>query len=144
MTTKEHKRLICQRCHEDRDLWDLSPMIVNTRGVTYHYVSHRTCNRTKYKALYANPVTRASLRLSLHRSKMKYAQKQSARMLARSIPLQPCEVCGTEENVHKHHEDYSKPLDVRFLCTTHHGERHREINAMRRVSEVLREMRKAK
>ena len=38
---------------------------------------------------------------------------------------QPCEVCGTDENVEAHHDDYMRPLDVRWLCRTHHGEHHR-------------------
>lgn len=36
----------------------------------------------------------------------------------------PCEVCG-DANSHAHHEDYSKPLTVKWLCPTHHGEAHR-------------------
>lgn len=44
----------------------------------------------------------------------------------------PCERCGSEIEIHAHHEDYSKPLEVMWLCTTHHGERHREINEERR------------
>lgn len=45
---------------------------------------------------------------------------------------EPCAVCGTLDQIHGHHEDYSKPLDVIWLCPTHHGARHREINAERR------------
>src|SRR5690348_6789417 len=36
---------------------------------------------------------------------------------------QPCEVCG--EKAQAHHDDYSKPLDVRWLCTRHHAEWHK-------------------
>jgi hypothetical protein len=36
---------------------------------------------------------------------------------------QPCEVCSNPE-AHGHHDDYSKPLDVRWLCRTHHDEHH--------------------
>ena len=36
---------------------------------------------------------------------------------------QPCEVCG--ERAQAHHDDYSKPLEVRWLCTTHHAEWHK-------------------
>jgi len=34
-----------------------------------------------------------------------------------------CEVCG-EGNAHAHHEDYSKQLDVRWLCKRHHEHTH--------------------
>ena len=34
-----------------------------------------------------------------------------------------CEVCGSEK-VHAHHDDYSKPFDVRWLCPIHHAEVH--------------------
>ena len=41
-----------------------------------------------------------------------------------SLVRQPCEVCGVER-VDAHHDDYSKPLDVRWLCRGHHLEHHR-------------------
>lgn len=47
------------------------------------------------------------------------------------LERQPCEVCG-EMKVHAHHEDYSKPLDIKWLCVKHHNERHIEINRMNR------------
>lgn len=39
------------------------------------------------------------------------------------IVRQPCEVCG-DPKTQGHHEDYSKPLDVRWLCFKHHREAH--------------------
>lgn len=35
----------------------------------------------------------------------------------------PCEVCGAPK-VDAHHDDYSKPLEVRWLCRPHHVEHH--------------------
>jgi len=40
------------------------------------------------------------------------------------IQRQPCEKCGNPK-AQAHHDDYSKPLDVRWLCTAHHAEWHR-------------------
>lgn len=37
---------------------------------------------------------------------------------------QPCEVCGANDNLHAHHHDYSKPLDVTWLCAAHHHRHH--------------------
>lgn len=34
-----------------------------------------------------------------------------------------CEVCGDPKS-EGHHEDYSKPLEVRWLCNKHHREEH--------------------
>lgn len=39
------------------------------------------------------------------------------------IVKQPCEVCG-ESKTQGHHEDYSKPLEVVWLCKRHHREKH--------------------
>tara|TARA_R110000764_G_scaffold119015_1_gene206561 strand:+ start:703 stop:1122 length:420 start_codon:yes stop_codon:yes gene_type:complete len=38
----------------------------------------------------------------------------------------PCEACKSEVNVHAHHDDYSKPLNVRWLCSAHHSQWHRD------------------
>jgi hypothetical protein len=43
-----------------------------------------------------------------------------------------CERCGHAVDVSAHHEDYSRPLDVNWLCKSCHGKRHREINERRR------------
>lgn len=62
----------------------------------------------------------------------KNADKNSAhtkisylRQTGRLIP-EPCKICGSEENVEAHHEDYSKPLDILWLCSTCHHKIHVE------------------
>lgn len=42
-----------------------------------------------------------------------------------SLDRKPCEICGCKKS-HAHHEDYSKPLDVRWLCALHHHRHHAE------------------
>ena len=45
-----------------------------------------------------------------------------------------CQRCNIQTTkLDGHHEDYSKPLEVMWLCEPCHGQRHREINAERRA-----------
>lgn len=39
------------------------------------------------------------------------------------VRRKPCEVCGSWPT-HAHHDDYTKPFDVRWLCPEHHGAEH--------------------
>lgn len=54
-----------------------------------------------------------------HRARWQVSRAIKAGRLTRK----PCEVCGVQK-VHAHHDDYSKPLDVRRLCNEHHRQHH--------------------
>jgi len=41
------------------------------------------------------------------------------------LTREPCQVCGADD-VHGHHDDYAKPLSVRWLCPKHHKQWHSE------------------
>ena len=43
---------------------------------------------------------------------------------AGKIERSPCFFCGSEKNLHAHHEDYDHPLDVVLLCSSCHGKLH--------------------
>lgn len=47
-------------------------------------------------------------------------------VLAGLLVRQPCEVCG-DPQTDGHHEDYGRPLDVRWLCRPHHLALHRKV-----------------
>lgn len=78
----------------------------------------------------------ATNRRARRRHEAKYPEKAAARdtlqraLRAGRVVRQPCEVCrvvhgdqrpdGSIVKVEAHHDDYSKPLEVRWVCTVHH------------------------
>jgi ribosomal protein S27AE len=54
-------------------------------------------------------------------SRPAYRTVERALKTGKLIKLDECERCGSEGSLEAHHEDYSKPLDVEWLCTKCHG-----------------------
>lgn len=56
--------------------------------------------------------------------KLEYKAHQLVNKALKSGKLQKqsCEECGTSSGVEGHHDDYTKPLHVRWLCFKHHRE----------------------
>lgn len=55
------------------------------------------------------------------------ARRETKALIRRgALVRQPCEVCG-EVKVHTHHEDYSRPADVRWLCSLCHSWWHHRV-----------------
>jgi len=50
------------------------------------------------------------------------------RIKSGKVIKEPCEVCGAKK-VEGHHKDYSKPLDVIWLCKKHHQKLHLKAKA---------------
>lgn len=48
----------------------------------------------------------------------------------------PCEFCAAE-NVHAHHKDYSKPLDVIWLCAKCHNRLHANFPELEGVNKTI-------
>jgi ribosomal protein S27AE len=59
------------------------------------------------------------------KSKARYSVSNAIR--AGRLKKLPCEKCGCEK-VQAHHHDYSKPLDVTWLCVKCHFLKHRKYN----------------
>lgn len=83
----------------------------------------------KYRKLYPDK-TRESARRAVktwylnNKEKVK-AHKKVARAIKNKTLIRENCFCG--EKAQAHHEDYSKPLDVIWLCHLHHKEKHRVV-----------------
>jgi hypothetical protein len=77
-------------------------------------VKQRQWGRTARRNLYRKAPQKVLARNALS------AAKRTGRIRER-----PCEICGALPT-DGHHEDYSKPLEVRWLCQKHHKQLHKE------------------
>lgn len=68
-----------------------------------------------------------------HPVKMKARQAVSNALRDGKLHRQPCRDCGSQKS-HAHHDDYSKPLEVIWLCAKHHAEHHVELRRQQRAA----------
>jgi len=83
----------------------------NKKATRKYYGKHGYNGKTLIKG---TPEYQDYLLKQLARNNVHYALKTGK--LTKGV----CEVCG-EPEVHAHHDDYTKPLDVRWLCVKHHA-----------------------
>jgi len=155
MSINKPQTRICKNCHTPKNIDDFPTYKAgNSAGhrhtcklcwaerwnpvwlshVNRYYHENRNGLRDRYKAAAiarhnADPATTA-------RRVAAYEQRHPERALARRILQaavrsgriirQPCVFCGKRSDAH--HDDYSRPLDVIWLCRFHHGERHRLLH----------------
>lgn len=63
-----------------------------------------------------------------HPERKKAANAVSNAVRDGRLTKKPCEVCGATK-VEAHHDDYTKPLEVRWLCNSHHKAADKERQA---------------
>ena len=121
----------CSRCEvPDLPITDFNKSIDAADGLQSIC---RNCH-IEYKSEYEKKhISIAAQRLSTtkwnHSNKIKRKAHRLVKQAIKSGDLIrcPCEVCNAVKT-EAHHEDYSKPLEVNWLCRNHHRARHMEIN----------------
>lgn len=122
----------CSKCGAEKPLELFAPRKDRPDGRQYHC---RECQNAKarteegraikkrYDLKHGNEI-KSSWRD--RNPKKRYAHEQVAYALRiGKIIKQVCEICGSEKSV-AHHDDYDKPLEVRWLCQGHHKQWHSE------------------
>lgn len=82
--------------------------------------------RQKIKKLFPNRKTRVEKWNQKNKEKVKAHQILNHAIRDGIITRMPCIVCGNLKS-HGHHDNYLKPLDVKWLCAKHHAHLHKGL-----------------
>lgn len=123
----------CSRCKEIKPNSEYYKSKSQIRGYYYMCIpcwrerakEYRDTEQGKEKErIKARRMSRKHLQASRARAKAKHAIK-----IGTIVKPEECEDCGTKAELAAHHEDYSKPLDVVFVCSDCHRKRHGRYKA---------------
>ena len=131
----------CSTCEEKRDESRFHKRAASNDGLAARC---KTCQKVYDKARSKDPAREEARRiyaqteegkLNSNKAKAEYRKRNPNKTKAHSMAAraiknsnlfkEPCEVCS-EENVHAHHDDYAKPLNVRWLCSLCHSKWHKK------------------
>ncbi|MCK5610798.1 hypothetical protein KAR91_53490 [Candidatus Pacearchaeota archaeon] len=135
------KQISEKKCTSCKDIRDRSEFHANRRSsdglkslckscCRDYVVNNKDKIRPALRAYRQTGKCKQSRSVSKAKYRAKYPQKDKAHsaisrgILAGKIIRQPCQKCGSNENIQAHHEDYDKPLDVMWLCIKHHSDIH--------------------
>jgi len=130
----------CNKCLEEKPLSAFTPnkskpdgriytcrICLNAIRRGYQKLDHVQRRRQNWRQ---TPTGKASNLKSRYKYMDKFPEKTRAHNVVRlalktkKILKTPCVICGNKKT-EGHHEDYSKPFDVIWLCRNHHREVHR-------------------
>ena len=129
LSMKEKKEKYCQKC-KNKDV----PFIKNSVGANgnIHYLC-RECNTLRAKKYRQTMQGKRAVFTAVYKSIKKHPEKQAARMklnyhVRRGYIVKPtvCDVCNNTRSIQGHHGNYSKPLEVEWLCRECHSDTHRK------------------
>ena len=102
------------------------------------------CQTRRRKAWRQTEGGKEMTRNAITKTIAKYPYKKDARVilnmnlkLSRITKPDKCERCNTETKIYAHHPDYSKPLEVVWLCMSDHVKEHPRKKLMHSFSEAV-------
>ena len=123
---------VCSSCRQEKELSEFYK-IKSKRGYSH---ACKVCMREQNRK--RSQLPEAKLKRCISQKKYRkrkqndaeWRRQQAARDMVSAavqggfLTRQHCEVCG-EKKSYGHHDDYDKPLEVRWLCGLHHAEAHK-------------------
>jgi hypothetical protein len=130
-------RKVCSVCEEAKNLSEFYRHPKTADGYLnkckachkHAVITNRNANLDRYRAYDRGRGNRQTLE-DQHRYREENPKKRAAHVIVGNairdgkLLSMPCEVCGVED-VHGHHSDYNKPLEVMWLCPEHHKAWHK-------------------
>jgi hypothetical protein len=118
----------CQYCHKS------FPTSTSEQRRGYGKYCSRSCGlRGRDQSGDNNPNWKGGVSTDNYRYKLRQLKKHPQEMKARQVAYhakrrgkilpQPCYICNSP-TAEMHHSDYSKPLEITWLCRDHHRELH--------------------
>jgi hypothetical protein len=98
------------------------------RDVSENYDKNREHYRAYEVERFKRPARKIQLTETQRRMRKQSPEKYAARTAVSNairdgrLTRLPCQLCGATDRVQAHHEDYSKPLDIEWLCFRCHRE----------------------
>lgn len=122
---KDRSKPYCSHCKKTT----VSLFVYNIAKNGKKYYMCRRCNTKRVKEYRATPNGRNKIFGAVYRSIEKLSYKQEARIylnscLRKGLIKKPkkCSICGLNKKIEGHHTDYSKPLDVVWVCRSCHSD----------------------
>lgn len=120
-TSKDGYRSMCKKCRS------VLRTDINTESNKKAKIKYRSTIKGKLKEKEYNSSKKHLESTNRWRSNNRTAN--NAQAIARRVykEIKPCEVCGTVDNIIRHHPDYNNPKEIKWLCKKHHRILHENL-----------------
>ena len=120
----------CYICKKDKPSSEFSKDRSRSDGLSNKC---KNCDNKKRRKYYQENKSKESKRYAEYyknHPKAKKAKDLVAQAVKNGILIRPevCSICDKKGIIEGHHEDYDKPLEVQWLCLSHHRKLHRKVN----------------
>lgn len=85
---------------------------------------NRKPNKEYQKKYYHTSNGKTAILKAIRKYLSKNPERLKAWIATRRLPRLPCEKCGVNKNIHKHHPNLKEPLRIVYLCPLHHKQAH--------------------
>lgn len=131
----------CKECTKNDALKHREKNIEKIRAYDRNRPNHKERVEANKKRLKENTELKAKYRKSQKKWDIENKIKKNAHTKVKRALLNGtlvrrynCDICGDGSKLEAHHEDYSKPLEVIWLCVKCHKEKHKQKREIERAS----------